>query len=59
MMVSVAEKVTVCPSATIWSTLIKLVEQLSGVIWTSYIVADVDQSLDGLDLSVAVLDYCA
>ena len=54
MMVSVAENVTVCPSATIWSTLIKLVEQLSGVV-----VADVDQSLDGLDLSVAVLDCCA
>ena len=32
---SVAENVTVCPSATIWSTLIRLVEQLSGVIWTS------------------------
>ena len=54
MMASVAEKVTVCPSATIWSTLIKLVEQLSGVIWTSY-----DQSHDGLDLSVAVFDCCA
>ena len=43
-----------CPSATIWSTLIELVEQLSEVI-----VADVDQSFDGLDLSVAVLDCCA
>ena len=46
-----------CPSATISSTLIKLMEQLSGNL--DLVVADVDQSLDGIDLSVAVLDCCA
>ena len=53
MMVSVAEKVTVCPSAMIWSTLIKLVEQLSGVIWTSYLPMTTNRSM----VSISPLPY--
>lgn len=51
-MVSVAEKVTACPS---WSTLIRLAEQLSGVTWTSKQVTNVDKAFDALNFSVAAL----
>ncbi len=53
MIVSVAEKVTVWPSCTSWSTLIRVVRSD-----LDFIVADVDKSLDGFDLSVPVFDCC-
>ena len=57
MMVSVAEKVTVCPSSTIWSTLIKLVEQLSGVIWIFTILCPLVSTVCYYPLSAGVRWY--